>query len=218
MPLVKQRMNAVAEARLKSPTKSVQEFAAQPTLFTQDRQPDCDYLAVPEVSSESRRFLPIGFLSKQVIASNMVLTCAGATLYHFGILCSTMHNAWMRYTCGRMKSDYRYSPAVYNNLPWPIIAPADKASASIESAAQAILDARALHPESSFADLYDPLSMPPELVKAHASLDKAVDTAYQYKGNKDDAARVAFLFERYQQLTSLLPSIKKSIRKSPKSA
>lgn len=214
MPLVKQRLNAVAETRLKSPTKSVQEFAAQPTLFTQDRQPDSDYLAVPEVSSENRRFLPIGFLSKHVIASNMVLTCAGAKLYHFGVLCSTMHNAWMRYTCGRLESRYRYAPAVYNNFPWPSSLD-DKSIRNLDTAAQSILDARALFPESSLADLYDPTAMPPELVKAHAALDKAVDAAYGYKGGKDDAARVAYLFERYQELTSLLPAekSKKKVKK-----
>jgi hypothetical protein len=205
MPHVMTRVRAVAETRLQSPTKSVQEFAAKPTLFTQDRQPETGYLAVPEVSSESRRFLPIGFLSKQVIASNMVLTCEGATLYHFGILCSTMHNAWMRYTCGRMKSDYRYSPAVYNNLPWPQSLDEKKQSA-IEAAGQAILDARALYPDSTLADLYDPTATPPELQDAHRKLDKVVDAAYGYKGGKDDATRVAFLFERYQQLTSLLPA------------
>jgi len=183
---------------------SVQEFATQPTLFTQDRQPTDDYIAVPEVSSEKRRFIPIGFLSYEVIASNQLRIIAGGTLYHFGILCSTMHNAWSHYTCGRLESRYRYEPAVYNNFPWP--EPNDKHPATIETAAQAILDARALYPESSLADLYDPLSMPPELVKAHAALDKAVDAAYQYKGGKDDAARVAFLFERYQHLTSLLPA------------
>ena len=117
-----------------------------------------------------------------------------------------MQNAWMRTVCGRLKSDYRYSVGiVYNNYPWPDIT--NKHHATIEAAAQAILDARVLYPESSLADLYDPLSMPPELVKAHAALDKAVDAAYQYKGGKDDAARVAFLFERYQQLTSLLPAV-----------
>jgi len=203
MPLVKERLHAISEVRLKSPTKSVQEFAAQPTLFTQDRQPDADYLAVPEVSSESRRFLPIGFLSKHVIASNMVLTCAGATLYHFGILCSTMHNAWMRYTCGRMKSDYRYSPAVYNNFPWP--EPSDTQRQKIEEAAQAVLDARAQFPQSSLADLYDPLTMPPALVKAHQALDRAVDACYRKAAFTSDAQRVEFLFERYQHLTSLLP-------------
>jgi hypothetical protein len=213
MPNVMRRLRAVAETRLKSPTKSVQEFAAKPTLFTQDRQPETDYLAVPEVSSESRHFIPIGFLSKQVIASNKLLTCAGATLYHFGILCSTMHNAWMRAVAGRLESRYSYAPAVYNNFPWPDVGSrasrphADGTSAlQIEAAAQAILDARALYPDSTLADLYDPTAMPPELQDAHRKLDKVVDAAYAYKGGKDDTARVAFLFERFQQLTSLLPA------------
>jgi hypothetical protein len=214
MPLSRERVRGVANSRLKSPTKSVQEFAALPTLFTQDRQPDSDYLAVPEVSSENRRFIPIGFLSSKIVASNKLQIIAGGTLFHFGILNSTMHNAWMRYVSGRLKSDYSYSPAVYNNFPWPDTS--DKHHAAIETAAQAILNARALYPESSLADLYDPLSMPPELVKAHAALDKAVDAAYQYKGGKDDAARVAFLFERYQQLTSLLPAVSAKPKRSTK--
>ena len=156
-------------------------------------------------------------MQPEVVASNLVFMLPNATLYHFGILTSTIHNAWMRYTCGRLKSDYRYSNTiVYNNFPWPSVTPADKAAAAIDAAAQAILDARALYPESSLADLYDPLSMPPELVKAHAALDKAVDAAYSYKSGKDDAARVAFLFGRYQQLTSLLPAAttKKSRKRS----
>lgn len=217
MPLVMERVRAVAETRLKSPTKSVQEFAVQPTLFTQDRQPDSNYLAVPEVSSEKRRFIPIGFLSSNIIASNQLRIIAGGTLYHFGILCSTMHNAWAHYTCGRLESRYRYEPAVYNNFPWLPVTSADKASATIEAAAQGILDARTLYPESSLADLYDPLSMPPELVKAHSALDKAVDAAYQYKSGKNDAARVAFLFERYQQLTSLLPTAQAKKARKPRS-
>ncbi len=203
MPLVRERVRGVAKSRLESPTKSVQEMAAQPTLFTQDRQPDNDYLAVPEVSSERRRYIPIGFLSSKIVASNKLQIVPDGTLYHFGILCSTMHNAWMRYTSGRLKSDYSYSPAVYNNFPWP-----KSLDEKVTAAAQTILVARNQHPESSLADLYDPLSMPPELVKAHAALDKAVDAVYGYKGGKDDAARVAYLFERYQELTSLLPAEK----------
>lgn len=192
-------------ARLKSPTKSVQAFADKPTLFTQDRQPDKDYLGVPEVSSERRRFIPIAFLSADIIASNKVQIVEGATQYHFGMLCSTMHNAWVRTVAGRLKSDYSYSPAVYNNFPWPT--PTDKQRAAIEAAAQAVLDARAAHPDSSLADLYDPLTMPPDLVKAHQKLDAAVDASYGYKGGSTDAARVAFLFGLYQELTSLLPAV-----------
>ena len=204
MPAVMKRVAAVSQARLKSPTKSVQAFADKPTLFTQDRQPDKDYLGVPEVSSERRRFIPIAFLSADIIASNKVQIVEGATQYHFGMLCSTMHNAWVRTVAGRLKSDYSYSPAVYNNFPWPT--PTDKQRAAIEAAAQAVLDARAAHPDSSLADLYDPLTMPPDLVKAHQKLDAAVDASYGYKGGSTDAARVAFLFGLYQQLTSLLPA------------
>lgn len=226
MPQVIKRVEAVKAMRLASADAQTLKDAATPTLFQKIRQPSAPYLLVPSVSSENRRFIPIGYLSPEVIVSNLVYAIPNATLYHFGILCSTMHNAWMRTTCGRLKSDYRYSNTiVYNNFPWPEIPPSPPLTKggsaprggilAIEAAAQAILDARALYPESSLADLYDPLTMPPELVKAHTALDKAVDAAYQYKGSKDDAARVAFLFERYQQLTSLLPvtPVKKSRKK-----
>jgi hypothetical protein len=208
LPLVMERVRAVAETRLKSPTKSVQEFAAQPTLFTQDRQPDSGYLAVPEVSSENRRFIPISFLSNKIVASNKLLIVVGGMIYHFGIMNSTMHNAWMRAVCGRMKSDYSYSPAVYNNFPWPEN-PTDQRKQVIETAAQAVLDARAQFPDATLADLYDPLTMPPALLKAHQVLDKAVDAAYGKTGFKSEAERVAFLFTRYQQLSSLLPTLSK---------
>ncbi len=205
MPRVMQRVAAVAETRRKSPTRSVQAFADQPTLFTQDRQPDSNYLALPEVSSENRRFIPVGFLTCDIIASNQLRIAVGATLYHFGIMNSTMHNAWIRYTCGRLESRYRYEPVVYNNFPWPDTLD-DKTRQVIETAAQAVLDARALFPDASLADLYDPLSMPPALLKAHQKLDAAVDKAYGKSGFKSDAERVAFLFQRYQALTSLLPA------------
>jgi hypothetical protein len=211
MPLVRERVRAVAQSRLESPTKSVQEFASQPTLFTQDRQPDNDYLAVPEVSSENRRFIPIGFLSSKIVASNKLQIIAGGTLYHFGILNSTMHNAWMRTVAGRLESRYSYAPSVYNNFPWP--EPSDTQRQKIEEAAQAVLDARAQFPQSSLADLYDPLTMPPALVKAHQALDRAVDACYRKAVFTSDAQRVEFLFERYQQLTSLLPMEKKTIKR-----
>ena len=212
MPHVMKRVAAVAETRKRSPTKSVQEFANQPTLFTQDRQPDGDYLALPEVSSENRRFIPIGFLSSDVVASNQLRIAVGATLYHFGIMNSTMHNAWVRYTCGRLESRYRYEPSVYNNFPWPD-APDNKTRQAIEAAAQAVLDARAAFPDATLADLYDPLTMPPALLKAHQKLDAAVDKAYGKTGFKSDAERVAFLFARYQALTSLLPADKPTKRR-----
>ena len=160
---------------------------------------------MPEVSSENRRFIPIAFLDANVIASNKLQIIEGGTLFHFGLLSSTMHNSWMRTVGGRLKSDYSYSPAVYNNFPWPD-SPTDAQKQKIESAAQAVLDARAEFPESSLADLYDPLTMPPVLVKAHQKLDVAVDAAYGKTTFKSDAERVAFLFELYQKYTSLLPA------------
>lgn len=204
MPEAMKRVESVRDVRLASKSAPTQKLAATPTRFHVENIPDAPYLVIPEVSSERRAFVPIGFMQPDTLSSNKVRILPHATLYHFGILTSTMHMAWTRAVCGRLESRYQYSVTiVYNNFPWPDTA--DKHHATIETAAQAILDARALYPESSLADLYDPRSMPPELVKAHATLDKAVDAAYQYKGGKDDATRVAFLFERYQQLTSLLP-------------
>ena len=217
LPRVRERVAHVREARLKSPTKQVREFAEMPTLFTQDRQPEHDYIAIPEVSSESRRFIPIGFLSPQVIASNKIQMIVGGSLYHFGVLTSTMHMAWMRTVAGRLESRYSYAPAVYNNFPWPE-SPSDKQRVAIEQAAQGVLDARAAFPDSTLADLYDPVTMPPALVKAHQALDRAVDAAYGRRSFHTDAERVAFLFERYQHLTSLLPAAKpkKARRKKAK--
>ncbi|MBY0408979.1 MAG: hypothetical protein K2Q97_02355 [Burkholderiaceae bacterium] len=197
-------------------------LAKTPTLFRETRNPS-SYVVVPSVSSESREYIPFGFETAETIATNLCLVIEGAGLFEFGLLSSTMHNAWVRMTCGRLKSDYRYSKhIVYNNFPWPDqpvdlepnqpLTLAQKAQAAIEIAAHAVLDARAQFPGSSLADLYDPLTMPPLLLKAHQKLDAAVDKAYQLCGGKksyaSDAERVAFLFERYQQLTSLLPVAK----------
>ncbi|MDD2934540.1 MAG: hypothetical protein PHO76_11715 [Methylotenera sp.] len=221
MPHVLERVQKVKEMRLASKKLPTQQLANQPTRFGELRQPKTDYLAIPRVSSERRLFIPIGFLPALFIAGDKLQTIENATAFHFGILSSTMHNAWMRAVCGRMKSDYSYSASiVYNNFPWPVIVrgelveprqstDASTSSArtvkSIEVAAQAVLDARAIHTNASLADLYDPLTMPVNLLKAHQVLDKAVDAAYGYKGANTDAARVAFLFERYQKITSLLP-------------
>jgi hypothetical protein len=205
MPLVLARVEKVREMRLASKKIPTQKLASQPTIFGELRQPKTDYLAIPRVSSERRQFIPIGFLDADFIAGDKLQTIENATEYHFGLLSSTMHNAWMRAVCGRMKSDYSYSASiVYNNFPWP--EPTEKQQESIELAAQAVLDARATHPNASLADLYDPLTMPANLLKAHQTLDKAVDAAYGYKGATTDAARVALLFERYQKITSLLPT------------
>lgn len=206
MPEAMKRVEAVRQSRLKSKSVPTQKIAATPTRFHVENIPDSPYLVIPEVSSERRLFVPIGFMQPDTLSSNLVKIVPNATLYHFGILTSTMHNAWMRTVCGRLKSDYRYSVGiVYNNFPWP--EPSDTQRKAIESAAQAVLDARAQFPSSTLADLYDPLAMPPELVRAHQTLDRAVDAAYGKKSFASEAERVAFLFERYQAITSLLPAV-----------
>ncbi|MEQ1837012.1 MAG: DNA methyltransferase, partial [Candidatus Nitrotoga sp.] len=213
MPQVMQRVEAVKAMRLASTDAQTLKDAATPTLFQKIRQPTKPYLLIPSVSSENRRYIPIGYLQPKVIVSNLVYAIPNATLYHFGILTSTMHMAWVRYTCGRLESRYRYSNTiVYNNFPWPD-EPSDKQRAAVEANAQAVLDARAQFPQSSLADLYDPLTMPPALVKAHQALDRAVDACYRKAAFTNDAQRVEFLFERYQQLTSLLPTEKKATKR-----
>lgn len=201
MPEVMKRVQAVKAFRLASKRALTQKVAATPTRFYIENIPKNSYLVLPEVSSERREFIPMGFEKPSTLCSNLVRVATGATLYHFGVLTSTAHNAWVRSTCGRLKSDFRYSTSiVYNNYPWPT-APSDAQRQAIETAAQAVLDVRASFEGQSLADLYDPDVMPPELRKAHQRLDKAVDAAYGYKGGADDAARVAFLFGLYQQLT-----------------
>jgi hypothetical protein len=200
-------VDAVRQERLKSKAESTRKYADYPTLFRQISQPDSDYLAIPEVSSERRKYIPIAYFSKDVISSNTVQFVPNAGAFEFGILSSQMHMAWVSVVCGRLESRFRYSNTiVYNNYPWPVDA-TDKHKEAIEKAAQAVLDARAKYPESSLSDLYDPLSMPPELVKAHAALDKAVDVSYIPSGGKrswsSDANRVAFLFDLYVKMTSL---------------
>lgn len=209
LPEVLKRVEAVRRERLTSKAATTREYAKFPTRFRQIAQPNTDYLAIPEVSSERRAYIPIAFLSREVICSNKIQFVPDATSFHFGVLTSAMHMAWLRTVCGRLKSDFSYSNTiVYNNYPWPIDATEAHRDA-IERAAQGVLDARAAFPDATLADLYDPLSMPPALVKAHQALDRAVDAAYVPSGgNKtwaSDAERVAFLFEQYQKLTSLLP-------------
>lgn len=205
---VRKRIDVVRLHRAKSTRQTTKELAATPTLFGEDRQPGSSYLFVPSVSSERRIFVPVGFMPPAVVASNLALIVPNATLYEFGILSSTMHNAWVRYTCGRLKSDFRYSAGiVYNNYPWPDD-PEDKLHLAVSVAAQGVLDARAEHQRgekpASLANLYDPNTMPANLVKAHAQLDKAVDAAYGKRGMKTDAERVGFLFDVYERYTSLL--------------
>ena len=200
IPAIESRLEAVREMRLKSPTKSVQRDADIPMLFTQIRQPDTNYLVVPEVSSERRRYIPIGFMSPDIIASNKLYMLSDANLYIFGVMISIVHMAWMRIVSGRLKSDYSYSPAVYNNFPWP--APSEAQKAKIEKTAQAILDARNLYPDCSLADLYDEFAMPVELRRAHQENDKAVMEAYGFNWkNMTEADIVAELFKLYEQMT-----------------
>jgi hypothetical protein len=164
-------------------------------------------MVLPETSSERRDYVPFGYLGPETLCSNAVKLMPEATLFEFGVLSSVMHNAWIRMVCGRLKSDLRYSKdIVYNNFPWPDLSgdalKSDKKRLAIEAAAQQVLDARAAHPGATLADLYDPLTMPANLRKAHQHLDKYVDAAYAYKGPPDDAGRVAFLFALYQSVTS----------------
>jgi len=199
LPYVLKRIESVKAFRLASKKEATRKWAAFPSRFVEVRQPDSDYVIVPCHSSENRKYVPIGFVDRNVVVNDAVQIIPDGTLCHFGILTSTMHMAWMRYVCGRLKSDYRYSASiVYNNFPWPN--PSDKQKSDIEEAAQGVLDARAKFPDSSLADLYDPDLMPPDLVKAHAKLDRLVEKAYG-KSFSDDAERVAFLFEEYRKLT-----------------
>jgi very-short-patch-repair endonuclease len=238
MPEALKRVQAVKALRLASKSAPTRKLAETPTRFHVEFMPDAPFMVIPEVSSERRTYIPMGYAEPPTLASNKLRLLPTATLFHFGVLISTMHMAWVRYTTGRLKSDFQYSISiVYNNFPWPDIPspqppPRERGEGAglpspdlvgrvaggegrtggkgriqaIEAAAQGVLDARAAHPGATLADLYDPLTMPPDLVKAHQKLDAAVDAAYGYKGAATDAARVAFLFARYQALTSLLPA------------
>jgi type I restriction-modification system DNA methylase subunit len=216
LPMVQARVQTVSKFRHASKAAATRGYP-YPTLFRQVTQPTTDFVLIPGHTSENRHYIPFGFFSKHTIIGNSCFSLPGANLYHFGVISSIMHMAWVRYTCGRLKSDFRYSKdIVYNNFPWPD-APTDKQRAAIEAAAQAVLDARAAFPDSTLADLYDPVTMPPLLVKVHQALDRAVDTAYGKRNFKSDADRVAFLFERYQALTSLLPATARPRRRPNRS-
>lgn len=208
------RVEKVKESRLQSPTPSVREYAKYPTLFTQDRQPNTDYLVVPEVSSENRNYIPIGYVSKNVICANTVQIIPDASLFVFGVMQSSMHNVWAKSVCGRLKSDFRYTPSVYHNYPFPFN-PADKQVKSIESAAQKVIEARQQFPDSSLAELYKPTTTPPILIKAHIELDKAVDLAYRPQPFTSEANRMVFLFELYEKYTADLFT-KEKVKKSKK--
>ena len=200
MPECMKRVEAVREYRLRSSSSGTRKIADTPTRFHVTNMPKGDYVVIPEVSSERRRYVPIGYMTPDIMCSNLVKILPDASLYHFGILTSNVHMAWVRTVCGRLKSDYRYSKdIVYNNFPWP--SPTDEQKQKIEQTAQGILDARALYPDASLADIYDPLTMPPELQKAHSRNDVAVMKAYDMPIKEtDEASCVAWLMRMYQEM------------------
>ena len=223
-PILIRRIEAVREFREKSTKAATRQKAETPTLFDEIKDCKTNYVAIPVVSSERRRYIPIEYLTADVIAGNKLFQMPNATLYHFGVLTSNVHNAWMRAVCGRLKSDYRYSNTiVYNNFPWPfsekqtdLFVPngthqkAKNVSSEqirvsnqekIQQTAQAILDARAKYPDSSLADLYDETLMPPELRKAHQANDRAVMAAYGFSTKMTESECVAELFKLYESLT-----------------
>ena len=202
MPECMKRVQAVMNLRMESKRVSTKKLADTPTRFQTENMPDGTSILIPETSSENRRYIPMGFVSPDILCSNAVRLIPNADLYHFGVLTSNVHMAWTRTVCGRLKSDYRYSKdIVYNNFPWPDPTPEQKAK--IEQTAQAILDARALYPDCSLADLYDELTMPPELRRAHQANDKAVMQAYGFWGVlNSESACVAALMKMYKDLIS----------------
>ena len=199
-PEVMKRVTAVREFRLNSKKPATQRKADTPTLFDEVRDSKTNYIALPKVSSQNRRYIPMDFLSHNIIAGDKLFMLSEVSLYHFGVLMSNVHMAWMRVVAGRLKSDYSYSnTVVYNNFPWPT--PTDAQKAKIEKTSQGILDARAKYPDSSLADLYDEVLMPPELRKAHQANDRAVMEAYGFWGKLNTESEcVAQLMKMYQKL------------------
>lgn len=209
MPYCLERVRAVKEYRESSTRASTVKMAMKPTRFQTENMPKGNYIVIPKVSSENRKYVPMGLMSPDMLCSDLVFIVPNATAYHLGVLTSNVHMAWVRAVCGRLKSDYRYSKdIVYNNFPWP--APTEQQKAKIEQTAQAILDARALYPDSSLADLYDDLTMPPELRKAHQANDRAVMDAYGFiKGTAartSESACVTELMKLYQKKVSAAQS------------
>ncbi|HEY5391162.1 MAG TPA: type IIL restriction-modification enzyme MmeI, partial [Hanamia sp.] len=221
---LQERFKQVKEFREKSTRTGTKKMADLPYLFAEERQPQNDFLLIPKVSSENRKYIPIAYLSKDFIVSDKTFVVPNTTNFHFGIITSLMHNTWMRNTCGRLKSDYSYSNTlVYNNFPWPEN-PTEKQKQSVETAAQNILDVRAKFQNSSppgggregaasLADLYDPNTMPSELVKAHQALDKAVDLCYRPQPFINETKRIEFLFELYDKYTSGMFAVEKVKKK-----
>ena len=198
-PIVLSRVEKVKVFRMASSKAATRQKADTPSLFDEIRIPDSDYVALPKVSSEGRKYIPVDYLSREVVPGDKLFCMQSSTIYDFGIIVSSVHMSWMRAVCGRLKSDYSYSNTiVYNNFPWP--APSESQKTKIEITAQAILDARALYPDSSLADLYDELTMPIELRKAHQANDAAVLEAYGFHKDSSESEIVARLFKMYQEL------------------
>ncbi|MEO6833474.1 MAG: DNA methyltransferase [Chitinophagaceae bacterium] len=213
MPLVMERIQAVKSFRGRSIRIQTKNKAETPALFGEIRSFGDIAVVIPRVSSENRQYIPMGFFGKESIVGDTCMALPNASLYHFGILTSKMHMAWVKYVGGRLKSDYRYSKdIIYNNFPWPEN-PTEKNKQAVEAAAQAVLDARAAFPGSSLADLYDPLTMPPLLAKAHAALDRAVDVCYRPQPFPNDAKRMELLFELYERFTGGMFATEKTKKK-----
>jgi hypothetical protein len=209
---INDRVEKVKNFRLSSVAASTRNYPHH-SLFRQVTQPLSDYIIVPSTTSERRKYIPFGYLSKDVILSNASFSIENTNLYHLGILLSEMHMTWVRYTCGRLKSDFRYSKdIVYNNFPWPNT-PTEKQKQSIEGAAQSVLNARAEFHDNSLSDLYDPNTMPPLLLKAHLALDKAVDQCYRSQSFTSEAMRIEYLFELYEKYTAGMFLVEKKNKK-----
>ncbi len=206
-PILRDRVKKVAEFRLDSKAQTTRDYAAFPGLFRQISQPETPYLALPETSSELRRYIPMAYVTPDVICSNSIQFIPSASTWHFGILNSAMHMSWVKLVAGRLKSDFRYSNTlVYNNYPWPQN-PTDAQRLNVERCAQAVLDTRAEFTDSTLATLYDPALMPPSLVRAHQQLDKAVERCYRPESFPNDRIRVEYLLTLYEQLAApLLPT------------
>ncbi len=202
MPEALKRVDLVKKYREASKSAPTRKLAKTPTRFHVENMPKGNFLVIPGVSSERREYIPIGFMPPDVIASNLVNITGSASLYHFGVLSSSMHMAWMRYVAGRLKSDYRYSIGiVYNNFPWPE-KPTEKQTEPVEKSAQSVIDVREKYPDSTLSDLYDPLTMPQDLRKAHQRLDKAVDKCYRPQAFTTELNRVEYLFSLYEKITA----------------
>ncbi|MEG4234821.1 hypothetical protein QUA40_22365 [Microcoleus sp. Pol11C3] len=216
MPHALKKVEAVKQFRLASKSEPTRKLASTPTRFHVENMPSTDYLLVPRHSSENRKYIPFGFFDTTIITGDSCLIIPSADLLLFAVLNSEMHMTWVKYVCGRLESRFRYSKdIVYNNYPFPENV-SDKQKQKVETAAQKVLDTRAKYPDSSLADLYDPLTMPPDLVKAHQALDKAVDLCYRPQPFVSELNRIEYLFSLYEALSAPLFKVEKKKRSRKK--